>query len=83
MSLMCNFVVSKAAVETAHRIEFDTYFARELAALERFADEGLVELSADRIGVTPKGKLLVRAIAMTFDRYLQHDERVRRYSKIV
>jgi oxygen-independent coproporphyrinogen-3 oxidase len=83
MSLMCNFVVSKEAIEAAHLIEFDEYFKRELAALAQFVDEGLVELSADRIGVTPKGRLLIRAIAMTFDRYLQHDERVRRYSKIV
>ncbi len=83
MSLMCNFVVSKEAIETAYLIEFDTYFRRELDALAQFADEGLVELSAEWISVTPKGKLLVRAIAMTFDRYLQHDERARRYSKIV
>jgi oxygen-independent coproporphyrinogen-3 oxidase len=33
--------------------------------------------------VTPKGKLLVRAVAMCFDRYLRHDERIRKYSKIV
>ncbi len=33
--------------------------------------------------VTPKGKLLVRAVAMTFDRYLRADQRARRYSKIV
>jgi oxygen-independent coproporphyrinogen-3 oxidase len=83
MSLMCQFVVSKEAIEAAYLIEFDAYFARELAALKQFADQGLVELSADWINVTPRGKLLVRAIAMTFDRYLQNDERVRRYSKIV
>ena len=37
----------------------------------------------DYIEVTPKGKLLVRAVAMNFDRYLREDERVRRYSRIV
>ncbi|MCX8114444.1 MAG: oxygen-independent coproporphyrinogen III oxidase [Burkholderiaceae bacterium] len=83
MSLMCNFVVSKEAIEAAHLIKFDEYFRRELAALEKFVAEGLVELSADWISVTPKGKLLIRAIAMCFDRYLQNDERARRYSKIV
>ncbi|MCK6427900.1 MAG: oxygen-independent coproporphyrinogen III oxidase [Burkholderiaceae bacterium] len=83
MSLMCHFVVSKEAIETAHLIRFDEYFKRELTTLKQFVDEGLVELSADWISVTPKGKLLIRAIAMCFDRYLQHDERVRRYSKIV
>lgn len=83
MALMCHFEVSKEAIEAAHGIAFDAYFGRELAALAQFVDEGLVELSADRISVTPSGKLLIRAIAMTFDRYLQHDERVRRYSRIV
>jgi len=83
MSLMCHFVVSKEAIEAAHLIKFDEYFRRELAALEKFVAEGLVELSADWISVTPKGKLLIRAIAMCFDRYLQNDERARRYSKIV
>jgi oxygen-independent coproporphyrinogen-3 oxidase len=34
------------------------------------------------VNVTPRGKLLVRAIAMQFDRYLRSDERQRRYSKI-
>jgi oxygen-independent coproporphyrinogen-3 oxidase len=83
MSLMCHFVVSKEAIEAAHLIKFDEYFRRELVALEKFVAEGLVELSADWISVTPKGKLLIRAIAMCFDRYLQNDERARRYSKIV
>ncbi|MFN3564633.1 MAG: oxygen-independent coproporphyrinogen III oxidase [Burkholderiaceae bacterium] len=83
MSLMCHFVVSKEAIETAHLIRFDEYFKRELAALEQFVAEGLVELSTDWISVTPKGKLLIRAVAMCFDRYLQNDERARRYSKIV
>jgi len=83
MSLMCHFVVSKEAIEAAHLIKFDEYFKRELVALEKFVAEGLVELSADWISVTPKGKLLIRAIAMCFDRYLQNDERARRYSKIV
>ena len=42
-----------------------------------------VRLEPDFIEVTPKGKLLVRAVAMNFDRYLREDERVRRYSRIV
>lgn len=83
MSLMCHFEVSKEAIETAHLIKFDDYFKPELAALKRFEDEGLVEVTPEWISITPKGKLLVRAIAMNFDKYLRQDERVRRYSKIV
>jgi oxygen-independent coproporphyrinogen-3 oxidase len=83
MALMCHFEVSKEAIEHAHLIRFDDYFKRELADLKPFIDEGLVEVNAEWVIVLPRGKLLVRAIAMSFDRYLKHDERVRRYSKIV
>ena len=48
-----------------------------------FEDEGLVEKTPEWLTVTPKGKLLVRAVAMIFDRYLRADQRARRYSKIV
>jgi oxygen-independent coproporphyrinogen-3 oxidase len=83
MALMCHFEVSKEAIATAHLIDFDRYFARELRELATFVDSGLVELTPEWISVTPRGKLLVRAIAMTFDRYLQQDERARRYSRVV
>jgi oxygen-independent coproporphyrinogen-3 oxidase len=83
MSLMCHFEVSKEAVEHGHLIRFDEYFAREQAALAPFIDEGMVEVNADWITVLPRGKLLIRAIAMNFDRYLPSDQRIRKYSKIV
>jgi oxygen-independent coproporphyrinogen-3 oxidase len=83
MALMCHFEVSKEAIETTHMIKFDEYFKLELAELKQFVDEGLVEITPEWVSVTPRGKLLIRAIAMTFDRYLRADERARRYSKIV
>jgi len=83
MSLMCHFEVSKESIETVYMIKFDEYFKVEIAELRMFEDEGLVENTAEWISVTPKGKLLVRAVAMTFDRYLRADQRARRYSKIV
>jgi oxygen-independent coproporphyrinogen-3 oxidase len=63
-------------------IKFDEYFKTELAALKQFEGEGLAENTSEWVTVTPKGKLLVRAIAMQFDRYLRTDEQQRRYSKI-
>lgn len=83
MALMCHFEVSKEAVEQSHLIRFDDYFRREIAALQPFIDEGLVESTPEWISVLPRGKLLIRAIAMCFDRYLRSDERIRKYSKIV
>jgi oxygen-independent coproporphyrinogen-3 oxidase len=83
MALMCHFEVSKEAIEQAHLIKFDEYFKREIAALKPFEEEGLVENTKEWISVLPRGKLLIRAIAMSFDRYLRSDERIRKYSKIV
>jgi oxygen-independent coproporphyrinogen-3 oxidase len=83
MALMCHFHVSKEGIEAAHLIKFDEYFQRELQDLRTFEEAGLVEITHDWISVAPRGKLLVRAIAMVFDRYLRQDQRLRRYSKIV
>ncbi len=83
MALMCHFEVAKESIEDSHLLKFDQYFGRELEDLKPFEEAGLVEVSHDWITVTPKGKLLVRAIAMVFDRYIREDQRARPYSKIV
>jgi oxygen-independent coproporphyrinogen-3 oxidase len=82
MALMCNFEVDKAAIARAHRIDFDGYFESELAGLADLVEASLVEIGDEHITVTARGKLLVRAIAMRFDRYLQRDGRLRGYSRV-
>ena len=37
---------------------------------QTLADDGLVELGPEEIRATPRGRLLLRNIAMCFDRYL-------------
>ena len=54
-----------------------------LKELRRYADDGLVELQPDWIVVTPKGRLLVRAICMVFDRYLREARQRAGYSRII
>ncbi len=49
---------------------FEDYFAAELASLRPLARDGLVLLDSDGIRITPKGRLLLRSVAMVFDRYL-------------
>jgi oxygen-independent coproporphyrinogen III oxidase len=83
MALMCHFAVSKEAIESAYLTRFDDYFDRELQELKPLEQAGLVENSRDWISVTPRGKLLVRAIAMVFDSYLRDDQSSRPYSKIL
>jgi oxygen-independent coproporphyrinogen-3 oxidase len=80
---MCQFRVSIESIELAHLIEFGNYFGPELADLRRLAADGLVEVQPDWIVVTPKGRLLVRAIAMVFDRYLRERAARASYSRVI
>jgi len=82
-ALMCHFRVSIESIELAHLLDFRQYFAAELADLRRLAAEGLVEIDGDWIIVTPKGRLLVRVIAMVFDRFLRSRVARASYSKVI
>jgi oxygen-independent coproporphyrinogen-3 oxidase len=82
-ALMCHFRLSIESIELAHLIDFKAYFAAELSALRPLADDGLVELSPEWIVVTPKGRLLVRAVAMVFDRYLGQARQRAAYSRVI
>ena len=82
-ALSCHFSVSLESIELAHLIDFGGYFAQEMKELRRLADDGLVELAPDWIVVTPKGRLMVRAICMVFDRYLREARARASYSKVI
>jgi oxygen-independent coproporphyrinogen III oxidase len=82
-SLMCHFELSIESIEIAHLITFREYFADEWSRLRELADEGLVTLEPGWINVTPRGRLLVRTIAMVFDRHLARGEQRERYSKVI
>jgi oxygen-independent coproporphyrinogen-3 oxidase len=82
-ALACHFEVSKEAISIAHLIDFDGYFAPELAQLEEMEKESLVTLDDEWITVTPRGRLLVRAVCMVFDRYLRADQARALYSKVI
>lgn len=83
MALMCQGEILFESIELGHLIDFRSYFARELHTLAELEQHGLVKLSDTAIQVTPTGWYLVRAIAMTFDRYLQVDQDRARFSKII
>ena len=82
-ALMCHFELSIESVEIAHLIQFHEYFAEELNDLREMAKAGLVKVEDDCITVLPAGRLLVRGIAMVFDRYLRADRERARYSKVI
>ncbi|MFZ0583725.1 MAG: oxygen-independent coproporphyrinogen III oxidase [Candidatus Acidiferrales bacterium] len=72
--LLCHTVIPKHEVEQQFGISFDEYFAPELQRLEEARDEGLVALDSAEIRVTPLGRIFIRNVAMTFDRYLHEQQ---------
>ena len=82
-ALMCHFEVSIESIEIAHLIKFSEYFAEEIADLRTMEEAGLLNVSDEWISVLPPGRLLVRGIAMVFDRYLRADRERPRYSKVI
>jgi len=68
--LMCQGVIDVAAVQSQYGIDFAAYFGEEIRQLQTLSDDGLVRLGGGRISATPAGRLLLRTIAMCFDRYL-------------
>ena len=81
--LMCNFALDKESFAIAYLIDFDKYFAPELAELREMEQLGMLELGKNEIRVTSKGRMLVRNICMVFDRYLRQDQERRRYSRVI
>jgi len=67
--LMCNFRVDTKSVSRQFGLDFETYFADDLALLAASEREGLVKIGDGRIEATPVGELFVRNLAMCFDRY--------------
>ena len=78
--LMCDL---KVDLETAAR-QFGanlSYFSAELAELAPYEKEGLVTVQEGLLTITPKGRILVRAVCALFDSYLKQG--LARHSKAV
>ncbi len=83
MAVMCQGQLDFEAMGDAHLIDFASYFAREIERLRDFETMGLVKVGPASLEVTAQGWYFVRAIAMTFDKYLQSDQDRARFSKII
>lgn len=68
--LMCHGSIDFREIERRHVIDFGDYFGDALQQLLPLQTDGLVELSPDGLRSTSRGRLLLRIIAMCFDRYL-------------
>ena len=83
MAIMCQGAVHFESIALAYLVDFQRYFATELEALKPLAEQGMVKVDADSIEVTDTGWFFVRAVAMVFDRHLQANLHLNRFSKIL
>ncbi len=73
--LMCDGEIALDTLATRFGIDPVAYFATELGALAQQAELATYDPDARTIRTTPMGKLLVRNICMTFDRYQRDSAR--------
>jgi len=81
--LMCNFELDFDELSRHYGLSFAGYFAPDLASLAPLAADGLVELTDHDVKVTMRGRLLVRTVAMHFDRYLREAQQKAQYSRVI
>lgn len=82
MRLMCDFALDFAAFGAAWDIDGMAYFAQEREMLAEFVADGLLTMSGTRIEVQPVGRMMVRVMAVVFDRY-NRVQRTGKFSKII
>jgi oxygen-independent coproporphyrinogen-3 oxidase len=79
--LMCKFEVDAPAFGARHKIDFWQYFESAWPQLAQMAEEGLLDLSREKMVVTPQGRFLIRNVCMAFDAHLP--PQVRGFSKTI
>lgn len=71
LDLMCKFRL--VFDEHGGNEDFRRRFAIELEELKQLSEDGLIEITEDRLQVTQLGRLMIRNIAMVFDEWLRRD----------
>ncbi|MCB1049170.1 MAG: oxygen-independent coproporphyrinogen III oxidase [Acidobacteria bacterium] len=69
--LMCQFKLSIADIEQRVGAGFDQYFPGAREQLEDMADDGLLTRMDGGYRITFLGRMLIRNVAMVFDRYVE------------
>lgn len=70
-SLMCHFKLDKYEFEKRYKIKFDKYFEESLLLLQNFKEDNLLMENPEKIQIHENGRLIIRNIAMAFDKYIQ------------
>jgi oxygen-independent coproporphyrinogen-3 oxidase len=68
--IICTLRLDFGWVENEYGIDPRVHFADALEQLVPMAEDGLVEIRADGLSVTPRGRFFLRNLCMPFDAYL-------------
>jgi oxygen-independent coproporphyrinogen-3 oxidase len=69
--LLCHTVIVKDEISREFGVDFDSYFAGELAQLDAPREDGLVLVDNKEVRATWLGRIFIRNLAMIFDPYLE------------
>ncbi|CAB3759440.1 oxygen-independent coproporphyrinogen III oxidase [Paraburkholderia solisilvae] len=83
IQLMCNLELRFDEFEATYGIRFTETFAPELDRLRGFEADGLVSMGNRKLEVNVAGRMLVRNVAMVFDRYLSAAAPLQQFSRTV
>lgn len=72
--ILCQHSLGYAEIEHKHNIVFYEYFEREMEALKDLNRDGILDISHDRMTVTPLGKIFITHVCKVFDYYLNGNE---------
>ena len=75
MSLICDLNLDVAECEREFGIQFHEHFADALDNLRGAEDDGLLEIGATQLRVTPEGRPFLRNLCMPFDAYIDEQAR--------
>ena len=82
-ALMCYDRLCFDDFDSKHNIDFRSYFSAELEKLVPLEQDGLISVDSDAIEITARGRLLLRNIAMVFDRYIDDSKNNNRFSRAI
>jgi len=83
MSIACQLELDIAAAEHHFHFNFNEKFAANLPQLRQFEQDGLIQVTPDKVRVLPRGRLLLRNICMIFDDYLENNHAGTRFSRTI
>ena len=83
MEMMANFSFDVKRFEKKFGINFFEKFENEIKELQEFVDEGVVEITPEKISVNKTGTLLIRNIVLPFDEYFKKMKNQKVFSKSI